>query len=71
MYNNVCIIYIYIWRSTYFPLRLFLWYFIYSALRIQEFSGDNDALFDAEREEALARARELERQKQGQVGLNV
>ncbi|XP_026193527.1 exportin-1 [Cyclospora cayetanensis] len=36
-------------------------------ISLKEFAGDNDALFEAEREEALARARELERQKQGQV----
>lgn len=37
---------------------------------VQEFAGDNDALFEAEREEALARARELEQQKQNQVALS-
>ncbi|KAL8275579.1 hypothetical protein Esti_000530 [Eimeria stiedai] len=36
-------------------------------ISLKEFSGDNDALFEAERQEALARARDLERQKQGQV----
>ncbi|KFG54224.1 hypothetical protein TGFOU_403370, partial [Toxoplasma gondii FOU] len=33
---------------------------------VQEFAGDNDPLFEAEREEALARARELDRQRRMQ-----
>ncbi|CDJ56578.1 exportin, putative, partial [Eimeria maxima] len=36
-------------------------------ISLKEFAGDNDALFEAEREEALERARELEKKKRGQV----
>lgn len=36
-------------------------------ISLKEFAGDNDPLFEAEREEALARARELDRQRRMQV----
>ncbi|CDJ48970.1 exportin, putative [Eimeria brunetti] len=36
-------------------------------ISLKEFAGDNDALFEAERQEALERARELEKKKRGQV----
>ncbi|CDJ45099.1 hypothetical protein ETH_00014345 [Eimeria tenella] len=36
-------------------------------ISLKEFAGDNEALFEAERKEALARAAELEKQKRGMV----